>query len=321
METWLFAGNTFESNTRGSFRKMYSLSKDHYGKLKALRTDPDLNLLYLEFEQPYLYNSGLYFQWIAKESRYQGTTDELVELLKELGSTKMRYFDSTIQTVFDSETPAYKKIMSNGREPFQHGSIEDKISALEAFNISVNAEPAFTRTFKTAVSTFCRAVTDKRDEQQGLEVEVAELSSQLELSRVALSETFISVLGGLYRKYKSNLVEIENFYDLELIRNHSAGEKEIEPSAILILNPGATIESGITFRPATLLRIENTGASAISVYVSTTAGAPNPTGSVVLNPGESIEKPASELGEPNGTFLNVSNTHPRLSGEVTVFML
>ncbi len=119
---WIFTSNTFEVQTRNNFKKMLSLTLDHYGKLVAAAAmDPAFVAMRDAYETLNLNFQTSYANWKGAEGTHEGSTLNVEDLLKQL-NTEVRSWEGTVRYVFPEDSPNEKSIFPNKRVPFQSGT-------------------------------------------------------------------------------------------------------------------------------------------------------------------------------------------------------
>ena len=193
-----------------------------------------------------------YALWFSTSGTYNASTQTVERLLKELSGTKAKRWSVKVENEYIDDPDKYKAIFPNGRAPFQEGSYESRIIALQALSNSLT-DIAPLRDTKTEVDTFLSQLQAARTLQQGKESMVEELSRQVEVERINVGVALYYVLGGLMQIYSATPEAIEAFFDLETLRRSGAEEEESEGGLVLTLAPNQTLEAGITFTADTVL--------------------------------------------------------------------
>jgi len=216
-ETWHYQENQFDNATEGSFKKMNIINADHFAKLQAQQADPDIAALLARTTPPHNNYNSRYSGWLSASGIYKGETSRVEEHLQELSLTKSREWDAQIQVVHLEGTPDYTAILPNGRQPFYSGTIDDRISHMEALALVLGNYPALAATMND-VTAFHATLDGARDTQQQKEELVDDASDLLETARKDIALMMYRNLGFLIDKYGSTPQVISNFWELQLLR-------------------------------------------------------------------------------------------------------
>jgi len=228
--TWRFTENQFANATRGSFKKMLTFCADHDAKLFGRQGEADILPLYTRFHPQYLAYSSAYAVWQASRGSYAGGTDAMQQKLEELESVKARQWDVKVQTVFDKGTPQYTAIFPNGRAPFQSGTMDQQISAVETLHEQmVVAGAALPAALVTEVGDYHTTLVTLRTAQQAKEGAADDGSTFLETTRVATAALLYGNLGLLMDIYRETPDRITDFYELSIIRRKADEDEEEDP--------------------------------------------------------------------------------------------
>lgn len=301
---WHYAQNQFESSTRGSFKRMNTISADHDSKLGAQVADAEIQTLYDFYHPLHLDYTTKYQSWLTSSALYRGATLSFENKLAELGGDTIENFDIRIQVKYKRDSPEYIALLPNYRKPFQTGTYESRLAALGSLAEAIGTD-ADLADVKTEIETFHTEALALRNTQQGKEGLVAQKSSDLEEARIAAAEGMYYTLAGLMQKFYQDRSEIERFYDLALIRDTggSADEPEIVEGTVAAGTTETTVAG--PYEAPNGLTLVNTGTVPLTFCETTDAEAACTTG-FVLNPGESMNQETFSLAE--GAFLNVTNT-------------
>ncbi len=302
--TWIRAINPFDSATRKNFKKMLIIASDHDSKLAAQVADAAINVLFLFLHPLYLAYSAAYTAWQSADAAYTGATAALTELMKTLSSEKIEEWDIAIQVVYKQKTSQYKALLPNGRAPFQTGAYELRITAIATLISNIDTDASLAAV-KALIQAFYTDILNSRNAQQGKEGLLSQKSDELEQKRVAVAEGMYFTLGGLMQKFYQNTIKVEEYYDLELIRNTDQGG--IETDYNFTIDPNTHIDSGIVFEEQDRFIFENTGTTPIFVGRSDSAGGVINPVAVEIGVGLIVEKKASELGNSGDMFLTLDN--------------
>ena len=266
--TWSFLQNRFDNVTKRNFRRMYLMSTDHFDKLAARSTDPDIAALYILGKPAFDAFTAQYVKNGTDASNYQMHTLRVENQLNALRSTLIRKWDVRIQNIFDANSPEYLSLLPNGRGPFQSGAYDLRISAVRSLAHQLAQYPALS-SLQVDVDTFHAQFLTARSTQQGVENLDQDNSDELEDARFALAQVMFAIFAGLISLYYTNLSKVETFYELKYFRRISDNSADEEPE----LSEEVTIAKGAS---ATALvgqltigrtvRVTNIGAAVLTVY-------------------------------------------------------
>lgn len=315
---WHFADNQLDNCTKQSKKRMNRISSDHASKLLAETSDADILTLSTRFAPLRTSFSGAYADAIAANAIYKGRTQKFENLKKELTGTKIEDWDIQIQVVFRKDSPEYIELLPNGRKPFQSGTNDQRIEEVRSLGLRLAAYPALAAV-KTSVDAFKTSIENSRNDQQQKEDHVKQKSNLLEIARVATAKMMYGNLGVLMDKFRDDPKQIERFFDLEAIRNIGPETNETLEGP-LAGGDSFSIISGIK-DPETEWLFANPGVAILAYFTSKTADGVYTSGGIKVNPGETIVKKASDLGDPANTFLNVTNMDPDNQGYYSVTVM
>ncbi len=277
---------------------------DHDSKLAAQIADAAINALYIFFHPLSTAYSTAYSDWQSAEAAWSGGTVTVGDLMSQLSADKIEEWDIDIQGVYKQKTGEYKALLPNGRAPFQSGAYELRIAAIQTLVTNIGTDAALAAV-KADADAFHATILNARNKQQGKEGLLSQKSDALELARVAVAEGMYYTLGGLMQKFYQNPVKVEEYYDLELIRNTNQGGTETDFN--FTIAPNSRMDSAIVFEEQDKFIFENTGTTPIFVGRSDSAGGVINPVAVEIGVGVILEKKASELGNSGDLFLTLDN--------------
>jgi hypothetical protein len=313
-ELWSYIQNPFENGTRGNFKKAEILVADHDDKLYEVKDDEVLGPLYARFHPFRVGFGGLFTSLGSAYAAHEGATRATKILLRQLSGLKIRSWDRDIQKAYDIDTAEYKAILPNRRKPFQTGSIEMKIQALETLIANIGDNVTL-RSIKTEIITFTEQLKATRTLQQGKERIKPDLSGQLELQRLKTMIEMHRNLGSLIEIFADNPSRIEGFFQLSLLRRRTKSKDKGPANITVIVDPMKTVKVDVVFGDTARFWMLNYSEVPVTVFVSGEDPVA-PVNPFILAPGEEAEKNASELGPAGSRFLYFSNNNPDIKGEV-----
>ena len=308
---WRYATNTFAVNTRESNVKMLSLSTDTHAKLKAEETNPAIAAILLIYEPVFFAYRDIDQQYGVKSGEYAGNTVGWEQYLDQMPQ-KLRQWESLIRFVYVEDTPQEIAIFPNKRSPFESGTYESRLDALGALKIKTSADLSLAAA-ASQITSFYNAALGARLVQQTSEGSLGQIADLRENQRLILANEMTGVLGQLMFIHRYNLVEVERYFDLSLLRD-TREESPVELgggiNSLQIINLTELIGE-INATPATVIRMKNTSSNAVTLIFY---GANNPSDSpgagpqFTLMPGQTLEKTVAELHLDTLTNFNVQNT-------------
>ncbi len=309
---WRYVFNTFESNTRDSNIIMLSLSSDTHAKLKNEEANAVIAAILADYEPAFFAYRDLSEQYSIKSGEYEGTTLGFEEYL-DLMPPKLKEWEGIIRAIYNEDTPEEKAIFPNKRVPFESGTYEKRLEALGALKTKVTNDPALSAAV-TTVTSFYNAASGARLVQQMTEGAVGQLSDLRENQRLLLSEELMGVLGELMSLYRHDLVQVERYFDLSLLRDTgNDDEEEILNGNIpanTVIAPIDYQSSGFNFPSTTVVQLKNTstnGSNLIFYPSNTQDGLPGAGTQYFLNAGQTLDKTFAELGSEGFLFLCIYN--------------
>jgi hypothetical protein len=212
-----YLDNRFENATRKNRKRMLTASTDTDAKLSAQQmSDADIAMLFGLFHPVFALFAQLYASWLAALGVYKGETLRLENKMKELSKTKIREWEGAVQALYIEGSEEYTILFPNKRKPFQTGTYEQRLAAVEGLGERLAAYPALL-VLKTAVDVFATDLRNIRLIQQQKEQFADTASSNLESQRVLLAVMFYGVLGFLMFKFRAEITRVTDFIDFSLL--------------------------------------------------------------------------------------------------------
>lgn len=316
MKTWIFLQNTFLTATRDSYRSMKKIGNFTNAALAAKLGTAFFDDLYATLQPINKIYTDAYDLWVSKKDQQQGKTASLTQLLSKLSSEKIRDWDIAIQGVYKDDSPQYIGLLPNKRTPFQNGSQEDRLSAVNALAIAIGTDAALD-TVKADVLAYYNLLTTTLGIQKGSISTTGNSSDAVEAARIALGTELYGALGQLMNYYKETPEAAGAYFDLETIRNReqTVFKNTVDPGeTVLALTHTFDAEEDILFinRGNTILRAalvkeptDNIGA----VFITLAANS-------------EVRVDAVALGDiATNRYLKVQNTDATQEGAYTIELL
>ena len=239
---WHYKENQFDTVTRNSFKLMHILANDHHSKaeqaLSITPADDDLTVVFGRIAAALTDWDTKYETWQACRATYKSRTLLVTNLLDQLSSQKIRIWESAVSGVdalngtFVAGSVNYTDIFPNGREPFQKGTMDSRITAMSVLLAKLTP---YVATFPAmdavadAVQAFRDTVVAARASQQNAEGDVDAKSTALHACRAGVALAMYRNLGRLMEKYGADPDNLEDFYELSLIVGGNEPPPEDEP--------------------------------------------------------------------------------------------
>ena len=309
--------------TKNSYKKMLLLITDCYSKLEAMKSDPDIEVLFTRTTPVYEDYSIAYSGWTAAKGNWEGETFRFNEKLEELVDVKIKQWDAQVRAVHLEDTADYKKIFPNGRSGFREGPYDIRISNINALGTALKPYAALLAT-KTDVDQFHTDILGIRNVQTHCEELTKDASDILEIKRKVAADTLYGNLGSLMEKYKDNPSLIEKFFDLRLLRstangNGSTPAPEPVTGKVAALASVTILEGG--FDANSYFSLANIGGTSLKFYTAKLPTDPVPGSAIELVPGDESEVFASDLGADTNLFLMVYNPDEINEGEYSFLLI
>jgi hypothetical protein len=297
---WLYLQNPFLNATEKSFLKAMGISTYHDAALAAAKSDPGILECYNYYHPHHLNYKTAYDDWIEQGGEQQSETLNLNQLLLLL-SNKIRQWDIKIQNQYPSDTPAYKRLLPNRRQPFQNGTQLERVHAVEVLNLAIGTDESLT-SVKTEVNNFNTLLQAAYESQKGDVSSTRTDSSTLDGFRVKMCEAQYADLGSLIKKFAATPERVGAFFDLQAIRH----AEQTSFTGILKAGEVFTILKH-TFAADDELVLINHGTEPLKFYLGSAKNMQPGAVFVTVNSGAKTIV-ASELGDLKNTFLTVLNT-------------
>ncbi len=215
---WIFLSNTFEVNTRGSNVRMLSMATDTHSKLQAKTAEPDIAAVMTTYDPVFQNYKSICANYDAVAGNRKGNTLNVETIFKEALPVELRKWEAAVRAVYVEDSPEEVAIFPNKRKPFQGGTYEDRLLAIETLYINLAADANFAA-LSTVVQSFHNLLLTARDTQQQKEGSMDTLSTTRENQRKLMAVEMHGALGALIYKYRSDIEMVADFFDLSLLRD------------------------------------------------------------------------------------------------------
>jgi len=301
MEDWIFIQNPIEHATEGSFAKSMIVSTFHDSALLAGSSIPFVHLLYESYHPIHLTLKADYKAWDIQEHAQEGKSLTLEQLFVLLRGTKIRKWDVSIQNEYEKGTERYVALLPDGRGPFQTGSQQSILDAVETLSGAIGTDAALAST-KADVDAFLELLDEANTTQKGSKKDTSTLSQQLEISRINMCIAQYGNLGMFINQYKATPQLIPPFFDLVNIRQHHqvmfTGHLKPLYNRVICKH---------TFDADEQVKITNTGTTDLVFYLGQLKTSKLPTLLHIVPAGTQVTELASVLGDLSNKFVIVYN--------------
>jgi hypothetical protein len=265
---WHYLINSFLVSTVKNYKKALVLGTDHHAKLAANQSDPVIAAMVATFGPVLDSFKTTDLNLRIALGEYKGETQTVEELFEQLNKTLLPNWELQIYLQYPKGTPSATALLPKGRQPFQKGTYESRIQEIEALGAKCALIVAL-QPLSVVILAFHTQIESARQLQQSTgEGQVAALRTLRETARVSMCQAMFGNLGLLMNHYRTNPVEVGNYFDLALLRKKGDD------------GPAETIVKGTVMQ------------------TGTTTGIPNATVKLVL---EGMD-PVSTQTDANGAF-------------------
>lgn len=308
---WIYLINTFLVNTQKAFTKMLGIANDHDSRLNGAISDPDILALWTVFNPLVLAYRTYYTAWKNAISARMSLTLTLTNSFRLLSEEWIREWEGKVYNFFPEGSPTALAIFPQKRKPFQSGTYDERIQAVNTLAGSMGPHASLA-TVKADVEAKYAILLAARDEQKQAVQNATNASNQLEKSRVTVAQHLYKNLGTLMAKYFLEPTEVEQFYNLSLIRrasNESDGMfnqgSTVNPGSSLVIPVPKKFELSIN---ANFIIANSGGGSELQFFFADSASMAVSEQKATVLPGESVEATAGEMGwSTERTILIVKN--------------
>lgn len=312
--TWHYLSNQFLTVTERNYKKAYELSVFHDSALaqavKDNSKDPDYTFLYNRYHPVHLAYVAAYTQWDSAGGNRQGETLNVSQLLALLPS-KLDDWDPAVQIVYKKNTPGFKKIFPNKRKPFNSGTIDQRIAAVNTLAENIGDDPKLVDT-KTGVTDFYTLLSTARGTQDGSKSTTDTRSKEVNAARIPAMQLQYAATGFFMNKFYENPEMATAYFDVQLLR-------DIEQSIFTgTAKPNVIVDVFThTFSASDEVRIKATGKEGFTTYLTNQPGTVYGAG-ISVKAGEQAIVPVDDFKVPDllvYRYVTIENTN----GDVTSF--
>jgi hypothetical protein len=313
-KSWVFTNNPFLTATIGSYPNAYQISVFHLSALNAAKTDPFFAALLATYQPTHDAFVAAYNQWTLQAGLQQGQTETMKQLFKDL-NVNIKTWDVAIQNVYPDSTPTYKGLLPHKRVPFQSGTQNDRLTAIQNLIDAIGSDTNLSK-LKTTITAFQTTIVAAIGKQKTALQKTVLDSDDVETSRIAICIAQYANLGAMMLQFATTPEVIEPYFDLKNIRQEiqTVFTKELKPSEVYFI-------AKRSFKADDVLEFDNIGNTEILFYIADKKDAT--TGTVIINvpAGENKSVVASELGDINNLhFLLAKNSDAAIKGSFEAYL-
>ncbi len=302
MKIWNFLSNTFALIGKKSFTKALKISTYHLAQLDLRKADPFILPMFTSYRVFHETLDAAYNRWKMQGGVQKGSTLSVKQLLKLLVDGKLMQWEYAIMGLYLQGTPNFVALFPKGRSSFNSGTIDSRINAVGQLGEALVGITELATT-KADVDDFFTQLISTRSVQLGQKGGTESKSGELENAVEAAMVEMYGNLGLLMNHYKTDVKQIEAFFDLPTIRyqEQTLYKKMVATEAVVSI-----VEN--TFSETDKVHIINDGEVTLGFYLAATADAPAPEQMplVILSHQDRVVY-VSTLGSLSNRFLKASN--------------
>jgi hypothetical protein len=321
-KNWRFLLNTFNNTTRTSYKKMLLILRDHLPRLAGEMADPEIATLYNRTLPVFQDYQGSYSNWSIARGSYEGETKRFELKMDELSDENVKSWEATVRVVFNEDSPDYLALFPGGRTGFRSGAYDIRIQHVSDLAGALKSYSQF-EDLQTAVESCYKDLELQRDVQTKAVEKVKSFSVTLEEKRLAAAEMLYGNLGFLMNKHRANPLQVEKYFDLELLRSTVTNGVVPPPEPLTGKVPKLAMitlmEGG--FDANSYFHFVNIGGTLLRFYTTKLPSDPVSPSAIELKPGEETYVFASELGADSNLFLMAYNPDTLLEGEYSLLLI
>ncbi|MEP6465815.1 MAG: hypothetical protein ABJB05_05900 [Parafilimonas sp.] len=322
--SWIFLMNPFISVTNTSYRLMkqigdYTLAaiaarmpQNAPANAEATATTDIFTQLFAILSPVVQAYDDAYTTWLSQQGTVKGQTKSLNDVLDLLSSQKIEDWDLAIQNVYRQHTPQYMALLPRHRTPFQHGSQQDKITAVGALSLAIGTDGAL-QTLKTDVDAFHDTLVNANAVQKGSKSTKSGNSTEVEADRIALGIELYGALGLLMQFYKKTPETIADIVPVDALRTHEQTlfKQDINGGEVKLVFTRKLEEDDH-------IKITDRGNTALQFALVPEKNDAMPAGAFTVQPNEAEVVTPAMLGAAGNRFLIVKNINATEKGSFTI---
>jgi len=212
-----FGKNHHENVSRGNYKLMDQLQTIHWIMISRENPDPDILDMKNFFEPFHINWDDAYTEWRVANNASIGKTAEMNVFFDTLTFEKMPRWENKIYGVYPENSSRAKELLPKKRHPFISGPQNERLNALEIL-ISLIGDDANLAALKTDITSFYDTILECWRENQGIKLNVALLSQDLEPLRIATAQAMLANEGALLKKFYTLPVLVDSYFDVHRMR-------------------------------------------------------------------------------------------------------
>ncbi len=216
---WIYLINTFMVCTESSYRLAVRISTKHDGALQAAAIGLDAFFvnMYNAYHPIHLALVAAYDKWVAQGGTQESKTLSLNQMLRLLSGTYAESWMTTVKQFYGLNTVRFKELFPDRKKAFQHGSQQDRISAVSALLLAIGSDVNLA-SLKVTIQFFYDQLNGANVTQKGSITNTGTLSANVEEARIASAEAQFGDYGGLIQKFKSTPEVVGKYFDEKALR-------------------------------------------------------------------------------------------------------
>jgi len=311
--------NCFLTLTVRNHKRMAKHSTTNYEALKANQnTNPFIKELFLKTAPIYTAYHNLLGGLVSTKAIKKGTVLSFYNYLKSL-RIKLKEWDIVIQGTYKEGTPEYIMLFPNGKSFILKGTQEQIVQKFTGFYNNVLANPELD-SIKDEVNAHLQTLQAYYGSKNEKLSVANSTTTELDHAYDKMGKTLYCNMLMLTVHFIDDPLEVEDFFDMALLRSHDKDTEE-EESLIVSILPATSKESGFSISETSKYLIMSRSSFSLQYYGAATATELPKTAPRELVPGEEVEVSGIDLGAPANRFLIFVNPNTTASGEVEILQV
>ena len=178
--------------------------------------DPDILKLYNYYHPLYLIFETANLAWSSFKSSNISSTKSVANVVDELTSTKIRFWDNSIQMLYPLGSLRYLALLPHRRNPFQIGSVASRVSAIANLIVAIGTDAALA-TLKLDVIAFQTLFNTAISGQRGQIGNIDEAINNLATATLGAAEGMFWVHGGMEQKFSKKPASMDIYFPIDLM--------------------------------------------------------------------------------------------------------
>ena len=179
-------------------------------------TDPDILKMYNFFHPLYSIFSTANHNWSMLKSSNISSTKSVANVTDELASTKIRFWDNSIQMVYPLGSLRYVALLPHRRGIFQSGTINSRLTAINNLVDEIGSDAALA-TLKLDVIAYQTLLSTSMSGRKGHIISIDEAINALTLATLGAAEGMYWVHGGMEQKFYKTPTSMDIYFPIDLM--------------------------------------------------------------------------------------------------------